>query len=129
VRLLYGEWLRRHQRRLDAQEQLQAAYEAFTQMGAEGFAARSRRELNESGGRLQDRTIQSVNDLTAQEAQIARLAVVGRTNSEIAAELFLSPRTVEWHLGKVFTKLGITSRRQLRTALPATDLVGLGLAS
>jgi DNA-binding NarL/FixJ family response regulator len=84
----------------------------------ESYAERTRRELNATGETVRARTVSTANDLTAQEALIARLAVDGRTNPEIGAQLFLSPRTVEWHLRKVFTKLGVTSRRGLRTALP-----------
>jgi DNA-binding CsgD family transcriptional regulator len=117
VRLLYGEWLRRERRRVDAREQLRAAHEAFTAMGTEAFAERARRELMATGEVVRARSVEPADELTAQEAQIARLAVTGRTNPEIGAELFLSPRTVEWHLRKVFGKLGIASRRQLGGAL------------
>jgi DNA-binding CsgD family transcriptional regulator/tetratricopeptide (TPR) repeat protein len=118
ARLLYGEWLRRERRRVDAREQLRAAHGAFTAMGAEAFAERARRELLATGETVRTRRMETADELTAQEAQIARLAVAGRTNPEIGAELFLSARTVEWHLRKVFTKLGVTSRKQLRSALP-----------
>jgi DNA-binding CsgD family transcriptional regulator len=87
-------------------------------MGMEGFAERARRELLATGESVRKRTVETRAELTAQEAQIARLARDGRTNSEIGAQLFISARTVEWHLRKVFTKLGISSRRQLRTAVP-----------
>jgi DNA-binding CsgD family transcriptional regulator len=117
-RLLFGEWLRRENRRVEAREQLREAHEAFVSMGAEAFAERARRELQATGEKVRKRTVETRDELTSQEAQIARLAAEGRTNPEIGAQLFLSPRTVEWHLRKVFTKLGITSRRQLRTALP-----------
>ncbi len=117
--LLYGEWLRRQNRRVDAREQLRAAYEMLTAMGIEGFAERARRELLATGENARKRTVETAGELTAQEAQIARLAADGQTNPEIAVELFLSPRTVEWHLRKVFTKLGISSRKELREALPA----------
>ena len=117
--LLYGEWLRRQNRRVDAREQLRAAYEMLTAMGIEGFAERARRELLATGETVRKRTVETAGELTAQEAQIARLAADGQTNPEIAVELFLSPRTVEWHLRKVFTKLGISSRKELREALPA----------
>jgi DNA-binding CsgD family transcriptional regulator len=118
ARLLYGEWLRREQRRLDAREQLRAAHEMFTAMGAEAFAERARGELLATGETVRKRTVQTRDELTAQEAQIARLARDGRTNPEIGAQLFISPRTVEWHLRHVFTKLGIRSRRELHDALP-----------
>jgi DNA-binding CsgD family transcriptional regulator len=120
TRLLYGEWLRRERRRVDAREQLRVAREEFLAMGAEGFAERARHELLATGERVRKRREDTRDELTPQEEQIARLAREGRTNPEIAAELFLSPRTVEWHLKKVFTKLGITSRRALRDALPQT---------
>src|SRR5206468_2355999 len=118
ARLLYGEWLRREQRRVDAREQLRAAHEMFMAMGAEGFAERARGELLATGETVRKRTVETRDDLTAQEAQIARLARDGRTNPEIGAQLFISPRTVEWHLRNVFTKLGIRSRRELHDALP-----------
>jgi DNA-binding CsgD family transcriptional regulator len=117
-RLLYGEWLRRENRRVEAREQLREAHEAFVSMGAEAFAERARRELMATGQKVRKRTAETRDELTSQEAQIALLAAEGRTNPEIGAQLFLSPRTVEWHLRKVFTKLGISSRRQLRSALP-----------
>jgi DNA-binding CsgD family transcriptional regulator len=112
--LLYGEWLRREHRRAEAREQLRASYQMLTAMGMESFAERARRELLATGETVRKRTVETLTDLTAQEAQIARLARDGRTNQEIAAQLFISPRTVEWHLGNVFTKLGITSRKDLR---------------
>jgi DNA-binding CsgD family transcriptional regulator len=112
--LLYGEWLRRENRRIDAREQLRSAYQMLTAMGMEGFAERARRELLATGETVRKRTVETLTDLTAQEAQIAKLARDGHTNQEIAAQLFISPRTVEWHLGNVFTKLGITSRKGLR---------------
>ncbi len=116
--LLYGEWLRREGRRVDAREQLRVAREAFMAMGAEGFAERARHELLATGEKVRRRRDDTRDDLTPQEQHIARLAGDGLTNLEIGAELFLSPRTVEWHLKKVFTKLGISSRRALRDALP-----------
>jgi DNA-binding CsgD family transcriptional regulator len=119
ARLLYGEWLRRENRRVDARTQLRAAYDAFTAMGATGFAHRAGRELTATGETVRKRVAGAPVDLTAQEAQIARLAAAGRTNPEIGAALFLSPRTVEWHLRKVFGKLGVTSRRELAGALRA----------
>ena len=118
ARLLYGEWLRREQRRVDAREELRAAHEMFTAMGAEAFAERARGELMATGETVRKRTVETRDELTAQEAQIARLARDGRTNPEIGAQLFISPRTVEWHLRHVFTKLGIRSRRELHEALP-----------
>ena len=119
--LLYGEWLRRENRRVDAREQLRAAYDMFHGMGAEAFAERARRELLATGETVRERTVATQADLTPQEAQIARLAAEGRTNPEIGSELFISPRTVEYHLSKVFTKLGLTTRRELRTALKQID--------
>jgi DNA-binding CsgD family transcriptional regulator len=117
ARLLYGEWLRRHNRRSDARAQLRTAHDAFTIMGAEGFAGRAGRELGATGESVRKRTPGAREGFTPQEAQIARLAVSGRTNPEIGAVLFLSPRTVEWHLRNVFIKLGIGSRRELAAAL------------
>ncbi|WP_319437326.1 AAA family ATPase [Mycobacterium sp. RTGN5] len=114
VRLSYGEWLRRVNRRTDARAQLSEAYASFTRMGAQAFAERARRELVVTGEKVRKQTVSSGTELTAQEAQIARLAAQGHTNSEIGAQLFISAHTVEWHLRKVFAKLGITSRRQLR---------------
>jgi DNA-binding CsgD family transcriptional regulator len=115
--LLYGEWLSRENRRLDARAQLRAAHDMLADMGAEAFAERARRELLATGETVRRRTVQKVGELTDQEAHIARLAVDGRTNSEIGAQLFLSARTVEWHLRKVYTKLGVGSRRELPLAL------------
>ncbi len=125
--LLYGEWLRRENRRGDARDQLRIAYDGFTAMGMEAFAERTRRELLATGETVHKRTVQARYELTAQEAQIARLAGDGLSNPEIAAQLFLSTRTVEWHLRKVFGKLGISSRRELGRA-PA-DLTGPAAAS
>jgi DNA-binding CsgD family transcriptional regulator len=118
--LLYGEWLRRENRRLKARPQLHTAYDMFSQMGAEAFAARARGELLATGETVRKRLVERRDKLTAQEAHIGRLASEGYTNAEIGTQLFLSPRTVEWHLGQVFTKLGISSRRELRTALADT---------
>jgi DNA-binding CsgD family transcriptional regulator len=116
--LLYGEWLRRENRRVDAREQLRSAHEMFSSMGADGFAERAARELLATGEKARKRTPDTRGDLTAQEAQIAQLAREGYSNPEIGAQLFISPRTVEYHLHKVFNKLAITSRMQLADALP-----------
>ena len=118
-RLLYGEWLRREKRRAGAREQLRAAHDMFTAIGADGFAGRARHELLATGETVRKRRDDTRDELTPQEEHIARLAMAGRTNPEIGAELFISPRTVEWHLKKVFMKLGITSRKGLPDALPA----------
>jgi DNA-binding CsgD family transcriptional regulator len=115
--LLFGEWLRRENRRRDARAELRTAHDLFTTMGIEAFAERARRELLATGDTVRKRTVQTASELTAQEAHIARLAVDGRTNVEIGAQLFLSTRTVEWHLSKVYGKLGVGSRRELRQAL------------
>jgi DNA-binding CsgD family transcriptional regulator len=120
-RLVYGEWLRRENRRVDAREQLRAAHEMFSRMGAEAFAERARRELSATGETVRKRNVETVDELTAQEAQVARLAAQGRTNPEIGAVLYISPRTVEYHLRKVYPKLGISSRRELRRALPDAE--------
>jgi DNA-binding CsgD family transcriptional regulator len=112
--LLYGEWLRRENRRQEAREPLHQAYEIFSRTGALGFGGRARRELLATGETVRKRTVDKLVDLTAQEAQVADLAREGLTNPEIAAQMYISPRTVEWHLGHVFSKLGITSRKDLR---------------
>jgi DNA-binding CsgD family transcriptional regulator len=116
--LLYGEWLRRKRRRGEAREQLRTAYEMLDAMGIGAFAERARRELQATGETARKRTGQHAVELTAQEAQVARLAREGLSNPEIGARLFISARTVQYHLGKVFTKLGISSRSQLSRALP-----------
>ena len=117
--LLYGEWLRRERRRRDARDQLGSAYEIFDSVGAAAFAERARMELRATGGHARQQTTETPDTLTAQEALIARLAGEGASNPEIAAQLFISPATVAYHLRKVFTKLGISSRNQLAPALPA----------
>jgi DNA-binding CsgD family transcriptional regulator len=119
--LLYGEWLRRERRRLDAREQLRHAHELFTQFGMEAFAERARVELEATGEHARNRTVETSDQLTAQETQVARLARDGLSNPEIGAQLFISPRTVQYHLHKVFGKLDITSRVQLETALSSDD--------
>jgi DNA-binding CsgD family transcriptional regulator len=121
--LLYGEWLRRQGRRRDAREQLRTACQMLDEMGMEAFAERARRELLATGETARKRTFETVDELTAQEAQIATLARNGHSNPEIGARLFISPRTVEWHLRKVFTKLGISRRNELRAALPDLDRI------
>jgi DNA-binding CsgD family transcriptional regulator len=119
AQLLYGEWLRREGRRVDAREHLTTAYGCFATIGAEGFAERAREELLATGAKLGSRDLAIQDELTSREQGIAQLARDGYSNPEIGAELFLSVRTVEWHLRKVFVKLGIKSRRELQTALPA----------
>ena len=119
--LLYGEWLRRENRRVDARVQLRSAHEMLAAIGMEAFAERAHHELLTTGERQRKRTVETRDDLTAQEQQIARLARDGLSNPEIGARLFISPRTVEWHLRKVFAKLGISSRRGLHDALPSRD--------
>jgi len=117
--LLYGEWLRREGRRIDAREQLRRAHEMLSDMGAEAFAERARRELAATGETVRKRTADTRGQLTAQETQIAVLAREGHSNPEIGAQLFISPRTVEYHLHKVFTKLEISSRNELQRVLPS----------
>ena len=117
ARLLFGEWLRREHRRVEAREHLLIAYEGFAAMGALGFTERARRELVATGGTVTRRTEKILEELTPQELQVARLAAADASNHEIAAQLFISPSTVGYHLGKAFRKLDINSRRQLKDAL------------
>jgi DNA-binding CsgD family transcriptional regulator/tetratricopeptide (TPR) repeat protein len=117
--LLYGEWLRRQDRRVDARHHLRTAYDMLVAIGMTAFAERARRELMATGEKVRKRTVEAPDDLTAQEALIARLARDGLSNPEISAQLFISTRTVEWHLRKVYAKLGVSSRGQLRRVLAA----------
>ena len=119
AQLVYGEWLRREQRRVDAREHLRMAYEMFSHMGVEGFADRARRELLATGETVRRRIDETRDVLTPQEAQIARLARDGFSNPDIGARLFISPRTVQYHLRKVFAKLDISSRNQLGRVPPS----------
>jgi ATP/maltotriose-dependent transcriptional regulator MalT len=116
--LLYGEWLRRERRRVDAREQLRIAHDMLEAMGVEAFAERARRELLATGETVRKRAVETADELTAQEALIARLARDGLSNPEIGTRLFISPRTVKYHLRKVFIKLGISSRGELDRVLP-----------
>jgi DNA-binding CsgD family transcriptional regulator len=121
AQLIYGGWLRRQDRRVDARAQLKAAYNAFKSVSADAFAKRARNELLATGERARKRTVETRDHLTAQERQIAHLAGDGLSNPEIGLRLFLSPRTVEWHLRKVFIELGIRSRRELAYTLQSAD--------
>jgi ATP/maltotriose-dependent transcriptional regulator MalT len=123
--LVYGEWLRREDRRLDAREQLRTAHDMLAAMGMEAFAERARRELLATGEAVRKHGVETREQLTPQEEQIARLARDGLSNPEIGTQLFLSARTVQYHLRKVFTKLGISSRRQLPAALAQRGQDGL----
>ena len=118
AQLVYGEWLRRERRRLDAREHLRTALEMFRGMDMDGFAGRAERELSATGERARKRTVETREELTAQEAQVARLARDGLSNSAIGERLFISQHTVAYHLRKVFAKLDISSRNQLGAALP-----------
>jgi DNA-binding NarL/FixJ family response regulator len=129
ARLLYGEWLRRENRRADARGQLRTAHQMLAAMGADRFAERAARELSATGERVRKRSTDTPARLTARENQIARLAGDGWSNSEIAARLFMSSRTVEYHLHKVFTKLAISSRNQLGGVLVRDRNEGPGQAS
>jgi DNA-binding CsgD family transcriptional regulator len=122
AQLLYGEFLRRGARRIDARAQLRAAHEAFSRMGADAFTARAGRELLATGETARKRTIDTTEQLTPQEAAIADLAAAGQTNAEIGAALYISARTVEWHLRKVYGKLHVTTRKELRATRRATSL-------
>ena len=119
AQLVYGEWLRRQNRRSDAREHLRAAHKMLSESGVEAFAERARRELMATGETVRKRTADTAIDLTEQEGQIASMAAEGHTNMQIGTQLFLSARTVEWHLRKVFAKLGITSRKELSGSLPS----------
>src|SRR5262249_12046001 len=120
AQLVYGEWLRRENRRVDARDQLRAAHDLFSRIGAEAFAERARRELLATGETVRRVTSETRDALPPQEPQIARLAALGSSNPEIGAQLFISPRTVEYHLHKVFRKLGVSARKELGDALPVT---------
>jgi DNA-binding CsgD family transcriptional regulator len=118
--LLYGEWLRHQNRRVDAREQLRTAHHLFDGIGMEGFAQRAERELSATGGHVRKRSVETLDDLTPQELHIAQMARDGLSNPEIGARQFISPRTVKYHLQKVFTKLEISSRSELDRVLPRT---------
>jgi DNA-binding CsgD family transcriptional regulator len=121
TRLLFGEWLRRRRRRAQAREHLRAAHQLFDSCGAAGFAERARAELLATGEQVRKRTVPAPGDLTPQERQVAILAASGNTNAEIASRLFITVSTVEFHLNKVFRKLGISSRRQIAALLRGPD--------
>jgi DNA-binding CsgD family transcriptional regulator len=121
AQLVYGEWLRRERRRLDAREHLRTALEMFRRMDMDGFAGRAESELLATGARARKRTVETREELTAQEAQVSRLASDGLSNAAIAERLFISQHTVAYHLRKVFTKLDITSRNQLGCVLPQSS--------
>lgn len=120
AQLRYGELLRREDRLGDARTELRTTYEALSAMGVDGFAERARQELAAAGETVRQPTVETSGDLSAQELHIARLAAEGQTNNEIGAALFINPRTVEWHLRKVFSNLGVSTRRQLRQSLSAS---------
>jgi DNA-binding CsgD family transcriptional regulator len=120
--LVYGEWLRQEGRRADARDQLRTSHDMLSSIGADAFTARAARELAATGESVRGSGLQLPDELSLHEAHIARLAADGQTSAQIGAELFISPRTVDWHLRKVFTKLGINSRKQLGTALPDAQL-------
>ncbi|HEX6715250.1 MAG TPA: AAA family ATPase [Thermoleophilaceae bacterium] len=119
--LLHGEWLRREQRRVEARAELRTAHDHFTSIGMDAFAERARAELLATGEKVRKKVVETRDELTSQERHIAQLARDGLSNAEIGARLFLSPRTVEWHLRKVFAKLGIRSRHELAHALPGSE--------
>jgi DNA-binding CsgD family transcriptional regulator len=119
--VVYGEWLRRQGRRVDARDHLRKAYGSFTSFGMEAFAERARIELVATGEQARKRTVETVDQLTPQEAEVSRLAARGDTNREIAGQLFISPSTVEYHLRKVFRKLGVKTRTQLAGRIRDVD--------